>query len=226
MALTDAALRLFTSADDLERSTAQPSEKAAQLFFVSSVIFEATGQFNSGKMDPIAAEKHKYARYVTALMRKSMSHGEPYVSPSGGTEAAAIEQGSVAPTNPPPPSVPDFSQSNASMPQYQQPSPPPPPAAQDQSWQQPPPQQRQQQQPAAPPMQQPPTPPPAAAPAPTPYVPAAAAAPRMSARDGKAKTDRIIGAEKHARQAIAALQFFDEDTARAQLLKAIEALDA
>eukprot|EP00672_Neobodo_designis_P022403 CAMPEP_0174850934 /NCGR_PEP_ID=MMETSP1114-20130205/21212_1 /TAXON_ID=312471 /ORGANISM="Neobodo designis, Strain CCAP 1951/1" /LENGTH=318 /DNA_ID=CAMNT_0016085425 /DNA_START=34 /DNA_END=990 /DNA_ORIENTATION=+ len=236
MALTDAALRLFTSADDMERATAQPSEKAAQLFFVSSVLFEATGQFNDGKMDPIAAEKHKYARYVTALMRKSLSHGAPYVSPSGGAEASALESPNLggpmeghqpAPqhVSPQPPGA-SFSQSTGSV--------PPPPQQPPQSYHQQPPSPPPPQQPQAPPPQAytaPPPPPPAAAPEQPPQrapVPAAASSSgieRVSARDGKAKTDRIIGAEKHARQAIAALQFFDEHTARAQLQRAIDALD-
>jgi vacuolar protein sorting-associated protein VTA1 len=236
VALTKTALMLFTMADDTERATAAPSEKALKLFYTSSVLLEATAQFNEGKMDPLATEKHKYARYVAGLMKKSLTEGAPYESPSGGLEAAALEN---LPAVPPPAGQPLAPAPNHYQPQpaappqsWQQPS----PSQSGESWnaqptpQQPPPQQQPWQQPQQAPQHayqpqqassRPPPPIPVTQPMPSPQP----QQPRnMSGKDAKVKADRVIAAEKHARQAIAALQFFDENTARAQLHAALAAL--
>jgi vacuolar protein sorting-associated protein VTA1 len=230
LVLTRTGLMLFALADDMERASAAASEKALKLFYTASILFEATAQFNNGTMDPILAEKHKYARYVANLMKKTLEHGAPYVSPSGGVESAALENLPMPPSLPPPPTAaaqgyPQQPQGGNQGHQHSQPpqSAPPAPAYN-------PPPAAHHQQPATPQ----PHPQSASLAAPSPaFQPAASApmpratstTPAMSVKEGRVKADRVLAAEKHAKQAIAALQFFDEATARTQLQHALAALD-
>lgn len=75
--VTRLALTLFARADEAERS-GQCSPAVCKMFFMSSILFEATKQFNENQMDSIATEKHKYARFIAARLTKCLKEGGVY----------------------------------------------------------------------------------------------------------------------------------------------------
>ena len=255
-ALTRTALMLFSKADDLER-TGAANEAIVKMFFASIQLFEATAQFTpDGNLDPIAAEKAKYAKYIAFKMKKALDSGVPYQSQN---ELELPDDAPIAPPSPTPsqqqqpqqPPTPPQQQHYYQPPPQQQPpssqnsfggqsnnngGPPPygfpqipqsndsygsaeasyfqPPPPQQQQYQPPPsPPQQQQYQPPTPPQQQHYTPPPPQQ--------------QMSTRGsgGEPSMDDMIKAQKLAKQAVAALQFFDHANARSQLVAALNALD-
>ncbi|XP_050340247.1 uncharacterized protein LOC126766534 [Bactrocera neohumeralis] len=148
--LTKVALMVFAKADDEERS-GHVSMSIVRLFFTAAILFEATEQFTSdNKMDSVAAEKCRYARYTAAKMKKALDRHQPYTSANPieaplNEPAEANKKGEDGkPTAPPPPPAappvappatvnddvdrpPTYTQSNR--------PPPPPPAASTKSMQ-------------------------------------------------------------------------------------------
>jgi vacuolar protein sorting-associated protein VTA1 len=266
--LTKTGLMLFSKADDLER-TGNANEAIVKLFYASTQLLEATAQFTpDGKLDPIASEKVKYAKFIAFKMKKALDAGQPYVSPNELESAEGIGQmdgGAEGVAPPPPPQATSVPAPSAYS--YGAPPPPPPPASsapppmtrqptntsnygvydsyyqtpgaqpaqshpQAPAYQQPPPPQAQPNFPPIPPTTaQPPAPPPqpqqqqyrAPAPAPAPVSQPPAAAHPGSGREPS--MDAMINSQKYAKQAVAALQFFDYNNARQQLLMALQALD-
>ena len=219
--LTRTALMLFAKADDAERS-GLANDQIVKMFFASSVLFEATGQYLEGELDPIAAEKRKYARFVALRMKKALDAGVPYVSPNA---AEGSQHGADLPTA----ATTAFSQPQP-PPQQQQVQPLPQP--QLQQWQAPQPQSQPQQPPQwQPPQAQPQPPPPAQPWAPPVHQPQQQPLPQSSfspppPSQGFVPTqDHMIDAQKFAKQAVSALQFYDHANARKQLLAALALLD-
>lgn len=226
-ALTRMALMLFSRADDLERSGVA-NESVVKMFFASSQLFEATKQFVD-ELDPIAAEKYKYARYVAGRMKKALDSGEPYVSHNPQEAAGASDPTDTGGEIPP-------HQATEPMQQQLPPSPPPPaqfqPQVQPQVRPQPQPQPQPQQPQRFAPQPEPSRPPPPQEP---PHVPRAAPAPatqptmwqpQYAAGSGAAPSmDVVLQAQKYAKQAVAALQFMDHANAILQLRKALEILE-
>ena len=246
-----AALALFSRADDDERRGVV-SEAIVKLFYSSSLLFEATKQFmDDDQMDPFAAEKHKYAQVVAARMKKALASGTPYESPSGAKErvegVADVDGGMASPAGgmpqppPPPPSEPPAPVNNYSYtPPAAVPPVPSPSASGSNGYAYTPP---------APAPAAAPSPaaggynytPPAPAPAPVPQqhqmppppAPKPAAAPQMpsyvppSAPPGSYNPtpNDMIDAQKYAKLAVSALQFYDHQNARKQLLLALQYLD-
>lgn len=100
--VTRLALTLFAKADELERQ-GQCTPQICKMFFTASVLFETTKQFNDGKMDTVAAEKHKYARFIAGRMTKCIKDGTQYQSlnqietpDAAAAAAAAAEAGDSA----------------------------------------------------------------------------------------------------------------------------------
>eukprot|EP00796_Vickermania_ingenoplastis_P008458 gene8458-5934_t len=198
-ALTKTALALFRRADE-EEQAGQCNLSLVRLFFTAAVLFEATAQFTKdGSMDPIAAERCRYAKYTASRMKKAIDSGALY------TRADHPEGGS--PSRPTPPDqmagagegegrrqtdVPRQKKSsvtiNDSRPQMHQP-----------------------------PKQSPPPPQPKPAPA--------SDAPEPEDRAGRVTMDDIFAAQKHAKQAVSALQFLDHKQAVAELRAALALLE-
>lgn len=253
--LTRTGLMLFTKADDFERD-GRGDAMVLKLFFSASQILEATKQFTSdGKLDPVAEEKVKYARYMAASIKKSMDSGQPYVSPNAepGSGAGASHADPAAATGyelgpPPLPAAATAVSPGPGPAAYPSAAPPAPPPAAANTYPPPqsvpPPQQPYSQSPQAP--QQPPpaypqapVPPPTQPPLPQPGPSAVAppawhpatpqpttmytppAAPSNTAQ----QMDKILEAQKFAKQAVSALQFYDTITARKLLIDAINVLD-
>ncbi|PWV15957.1 hypothetical protein C3747_26g229 [Trypanosoma cruzi] len=202
--LTKTALTLFSKADDAERSGAPAEMGLVRLFFTASILLDATAQFSeNGELDPIAAKRRDYARYIAVRMKKAIESGTPYESPnapetSGGLDEMFSEDASDDKrTQEQQPGFP-ASMYHPMMTPEQPPPPPPPP-------------------PYQPPNPSPPPQPPA--PAVPMMVPNAS-----SVADGPSM-DAMISAQKCAKQAVSALQFYDHATARKQLLTALKFLD-
>lgn len=228
--LTRVALMLFARADDEER-TGKASMNLVRILYTSSVLFEATAQFTEdGKMDTVAAEKCKYAKYIAAKMKKAVEAGQPYVSPNvieapmiahndgdggnneeeeGGTGGGGGHVVSTAPPSsyirkqqqqqqPPPPPMYDFPPPPPSYAPPHAVAAPAPARVAQQPPPPPPPQQQQQQQPS--------------------YTPPVSSGYKPCAEE-------MIDAQKFAKQAVSALQFYDGTSARAQLIAALNILD-
>lgn len=256
--LTKYALMLFARADDEER-TGKSNMTIVRLFYSAAVLLEATTQFtDDGKMDNIAAEKCKYAKYIATRMKKALDAGVPYESPNqieppaeAGTDGqpapafTTAPPASFMPSQPIPPpqqpqTLPYITGANPSPPplqqQQQQQMPPPafPPPVDDIGAQGPPPTYSQvpgqrkssvQQPPQLPtPKHQPP--PPAAQPArPQNTQPMPTYTPPANASGPAPSVDAMIDAQKCARKAVSALQFYDHQTARKELISALNLLD-
>ncbi|RNF17253.1 uncharacterized protein Tco025E_04931 [Trypanosoma conorhini] len=203
--LTKTALALFARADDAERGGAPADMGLVRLFFTASILLDATGQFaENGELDPIAAKRRDYARYIAVRMKRALESGTPYESPNaaaaasseGGGEAASDDAGDAK---------------EARQQQQQQPlfpaaelrPPPPEPFA---------------------PNPTPSPPPPPYEPFRPPAPPASVTAPGGSSGGGGPSMDAMINAQKCAKQAVSALQFYDHATARKQLISALNFL--
>jgi len=216
--LTRTALSLFALADDKERA-GEASLAIVKLFFTASLLFEATAQYLEGSLDPIASEKSKYAKFVASKMKRSLESGTPYVShnPVDVSEAAdntnTIPATSQVVTNVPPPQ-PSSAQPAISAPQFPPATQPTHPAM-------------SQPQPVA--VFQPPVSfhaAPATAPVqPSPTQPVALM-PSVVASTGGAgpSMDAMIDAQRYCKQAVSALQFYDHENAKRQLLQALALL--
>ncbi|KAH8617009.1 putative Vta1 like [Trypanosoma vivax] len=252
--LTQYALMLFSKADDEERSEGvTATANLAHLFFTASLLFEATAQFTEdGALDPIAAEKRNYARYVAVRIKKALDSGVPYVSINAGKRAASDcdeaprsdggldSDGRTAGT----PSLRESSQtqllfSGVHTHLHQAPVDAPPPADDPPalaSWTGggggdgdssviscPPPQQSFAHEYAAPP-------PPPPCTSPPPISGATAVSTNITTGYGCPSTkgppmDAIIAAQKYAKEAVCALQFYDHSSARTLLARALERLN-
>ncbi|CAD2222448.1 Vta1 like/Vta1 C-terminal domain containing protein, putative [Angomonas deanei] len=259
--LTKFALMLFAKADDGER-TGQSSMALVRLFFAAACLFEATAQFTEDKkMDSIAAEKCKYAKYIATKMKKCLDNGVPYQSANkieepfadlppeenennnnndennfGGNlhNANSGVFGSAPPSaymtkpKPPPAFENNNNQNNNNNNNYDA---PPNYSSLNNNHQN-----QNQNNNVAPPSYQPPPinytpqqPPPQQQQAPPPRVNnnnnnvnySAAAAPSGK----KVSVDNMIDAQKFVRQAVSALQFYDADTARKNLMEALQKLN-
>ncbi|ESL10809.1 hypothetical protein TRSC58_01451 [Trypanosoma rangeli SC58] len=197
--LTKAALTLFTRADDAERSGAPADMGLVRLFFTASILLDATAQFaENGELDPIAAKRRDYARYIAVRMKKALENDIPYESPNaagmseGRDDAATDDASDDREAQQQPPLFPTAAQRPV-MGFGDQPPPPPP------------------YEPCSP------------LPQPVPAVPMVA--PGSSVGTGGPSMDAIISAQKCAKQAVSALQFYDHVTARKQLISALKFID-
>ncbi|RNF05564.1 hypothetical protein TraAM80_04503 [Trypanosoma rangeli] len=201
--LTKMALTLFTRADDAERSGAPADMGLVRLFFTTSILLDATAQFTeNGELDPIAAKRRDYARYIAVRMKKALESGVPYESPNAAGMSEGRDDAATDDTS-------DDREAQQQQPLFptaaQQPvmgfgDPPPPP-------------------PPPPPPYKPSSP----LPQPVPAVPMMA--PGNSIGTGGPSMDAIISAQKCAKQAVSALQFYDHVTARKQLISALKFID-
>lgn len=183
--LTKMALALFKRADD-EEQAGQCNLSLVRLFFTSAVLFEATGQFTKdGSMDPIAAERCRYAKYTASRMKKSIDSGEGYARADAESRTASISP----PVERAGPSRSDESGAATTSPHsaglglVQDPlSPPPPPSAMQDS-------------------------------------------PSRHNDDSRVTMDDVFAAQRHAKQAVSALQFLDHQQAIIELRKALTILE-
>ncbi|AAZ12775.1 Vta1 like, putative [Trypanosoma equiperdum] len=228
--LTQYALRIFSRADDEERSDGVVANmNLVRLFFTASLLFEATAQFtDDGTLDPIATEKRDYARYIAVEMKKAMDKGVPYVSPNrtGGMVESNKEHegestgGGGFSTNFVQSQQPGYGQWSA---QYVTPQPPPPSHEPPETpmWSGPEStntSSTQQQQQSTPLFQ-------------TTAQPnnsndnsnIAAAVSGVAAPKGPTM-DAIIEAQNYAKQAVSALQFYDHEVACKMLRSALDLL--
>lgn len=210
-ALTKAALALFGRADDAERA-GRATLDVVRLFFTSSLLFEATGQFaTDGALDPIAQERRDYARFIAVRMKRAIESGEAYTSPNAGETSATGRHRDADDSSPQRQgtfsSLPSGRQEQMATNENDGPTamctPPPSP---------------------------PPPPPPAYQQAV--FSPTAPAVVTHNNNRSDAKSsgaagpsmDAMINAQKFAKQAVSALQFYDYVTARKELLSAYELL--
>lgn len=249
--LSRSALALFTRADDDERAGIV-SEAIVKLFYSSSLLFEATKQFmDDDQMDPFAAEKHRYAQVVAARMKKALATGTPYESPNGAKERIPTDDNELTgstssatihspPTAPPSaPSVPSNTNYGYTPPADTTPPPAPanygytPPAATTQpSKPAPPPTVPPTTSittpvtPPAPSQYHPPAPPQPTQSSPASYTPTSTYQPPSAPTGSYNPTPNdMIDAQKYAKLAVSALQFYDHVNARKQLIAALEYLD-
>lgn len=246
--LTRVALMLFARGDDAER-TGQASMAVVRIFYTAAVLLEATSQFTpDGQMDAVAAQKCKYAKYIATRMKKALDSGVVYQSPNQLEEGGIVNgsegdlphdfmatppaSGGRAVATPPAPSAAVVS---GPAPAY---SPPPPPitsygikspsspAAPTSTY---------RQETALPPPQPPVEPPAYAYPpngnssqtATSTGLPSIAPAnpPSQRGSRGGPSVDVMIDAQKYARQAVSALQFYDYENAKKQLAAALKLLN-
>eukprot|EP00756_Hemistasia_phaeocysticola_P023364 Hpha_TRINITY_DN15886_c3_g1::TRINITY_DN15886_c3_g1_i1::g.188103::m.188103/K12199/VTA1, LIP5; vacuolar protein sorting-associated protein VTA1 len=71
------AMFIFKRADDRERRS-QGDKGTILMFYTAAVLMEVTRQF--GEWDEELTQKHKYARWVAAEMKKCLTSGTPYIS--------------------------------------------------------------------------------------------------------------------------------------------------
>ncbi|KEG05744.1 vacuolar protein sorting-associated protein VTA1 [Trypanosoma grayi] len=266
---------LFAKADDAERSGAGASLNVVRLFFTAAILFDATAQFtDDGELDPVAAEKRNYARYIAVRMKKALDSGTPYMSPNAAEHPLqhyaneeeeeeegghGEEGGGNAPqhisTQPPSAFIPRYqppaaggtssNKEDAYAPppavgpspklHTSSPSPQPQPASMggggggDMNRHSQLPQRHQQQgkNSPAPPALSNPSPPAYAVPASPPhatYCGGGGGGGGGGVAAGAPSIDAMITAQKHAKQAVSALQFYDHATARKELLAALSLL--
>jgi vacuolar protein sorting-associated protein VTA1 len=225
--LTRMALMLFNKADDNERSGIA-NDTVVKMFYTSSILFEATGQYmDSGKLDPIAEEKSKYAKYVATRMNKALTSGKPYQSHNPVDEHFAAEAEPFSPPTPTPTPAPFSQPSSSSSTSASNPQQPP----------QAPPTQHQVTPPLFPPAEAAPAfgygPPPP--PTPPPHNPQHQVLPNTPPSQpqhfaqpaaGAPSLDAMIDAQKFCKNAVAALQFYDHANARKQLEAALRLLQS
>ncbi|CUG05755.1 Hypothetical protein, putative [Bodo saltans] len=210
--LTRMALMLFNKADDSERS-GSANEATARMFYTASVLFEATGQYmDAGKLDPIAEEKSKYAKYVATRINKALTSGKPYQSHNPQDELLAGESEPWTPSS-----------ATVAAPQHTQPSVAQtatvqPPQATTSVSQQPVPSTQTHKDPAPlPPRQAPQQHPPQVQHTTQPHQ-------QQQPGVGGPSLDAMIDAQKLCKNAVAALQFYDHENARKQLEAALRLL--
>lgn len=190
--VTKSALVLFQRADD-ERSAGQCNSSLVRLFFTAAVLFEASAQFTKDKeMDPIAAERCRYAKYTASQMKKSLDSGEP-LQVAHFTEEATE---SISPS--PLPSSAALSSAAQSLPEKR---------ASLVSDNRPQPAQSQPHRPQ---------------PQPQPHRPQPQS---TKGEEQLISMDDVFAAQKHAKQAVSALQFLDHQQAVVELKKALQYLE-
>eukprot|EP00758_Cryptobia_borreli_P008672 Tbor_TRINITY_DN5409_c0_g1::TRINITY_DN5409_c0_g1_i1::g.24238::m.24238/K12199/VTA1, LIP5; vacuolar protein sorting-associated protein VTA1 len=219
--VTRIAIQLFTQADDLERE-GEVSEKVMKLFYTSSLLFEATRQFMSNdEMDPFASQKHKYAQVIALKMKKALASGTPYVSANNNSAVTSHPETPVVAIAGSPSTNDcvevtntfDCGRTLEEKPPIQTPIQPPTFTQMSQ------PQPHHQITPTS---LQVPLAKPVQIPVPTSSIGSYVPSPGPT---GKIDHNRIIDAQKYAKQAVSALQFYDQDNARKQLILALQKLD-
>ena len=217
--LTRFALMLFSKADDMERS-GQVNGTTLKLFYTSSLLFEATGQFMAtGELDPIAAEKRRYARFISAKIKRCLDRGIPYTPTTDAADVEAARDFSEKPLTGEHCGPLGSGEGRPMLPQEVAPRLAP---QSEGVFSAPPPYQPQPSGPPPAPYQpQPSCPPPA------PYQPPAPSAPYppvASSAGAAPSVDQMIDAQKFAKQAVSALQFYDHATAVKTLREALQKL--